>query len=176
MPKFNCGFCGKEGHKPSGHINRSAKKGAGLYCNLTCSAQAKSLRQYRSPEQKIENKKIYDERYRAENRAMLAKKKADRHLLTYDPLKQREFNQARMKDHVEYCRRPEYRAKKKKYDRVYRAQRDYGEFWEASLIVQDIDNEVKTRMDNVELARAKGTLNKTKQRRRDYDRLNCNKS
>ena len=73
-----------------------------------------------------------------------------------------------MPKHVEYCRRPEYRASKREYDRKHRAQQDFGPFAEAALILGDLDAEIATRASRYEIYSANGTLNKALRRKREY--------
>ena len=99
--------------------------------------------------QKVEEKRIYDMGYRARNIEKIKPGKAERFKRTYDPEKARIERRANMAQHIEYCRRPEYKEYKQKYDRKYRAKTDYGEFWESFLLVMDIDKEVDFQNDGL---------------------------
>jgi hypothetical protein len=81
-----------------------------------------------------------------------------------------------MPQHVEYCRRPEYRAQKKAYDKEHLAKRKYGEFWEAAILCWNLEKEVRERASRVDIATVNGTLNKKQTRRREHESLNSNKS
>src|SRR5258708_23138469 len=80
--------------------------------------------------------------YREVNRERLRAEKAAYFQRTYDPVKAAVERRKIMPRHVEYCRQPEYVAWKRGYDRTYRAKKDFGPFWEAALLVEDIGNEV----------------------------------
>jgi hypothetical protein len=47
--------------------------------------------------------------------------------------------------HVEYCRQPEYRRNKKEYDEKYHAKKKYGEYWEAAILLNKLENEIDNR-------------------------------
>lgn len=70
--------------------------------------------------------------------------------------------------HVEYCRRPEYKVKKREYDLKYRAERQFGEFAEAFMVLSDIEREINDRATRYEIGRDNGTINKAQLRRRQY--------
>jgi hypothetical protein len=69
----------------------------------------------------VSEKRIYDAAYRKKNRAKLKAIKRLYHKRTYDPVKAAIERKAKMKNHVEYCRRPEYKKYKSKYDAKRRA-------------------------------------------------------
>ena len=66
--------------------------------------------------------------------------------------------------------RIEYRKWKAEYDRKYRSQKLYGPFAEAFLTLRELEEEIGVRATRTEIYTANGTLNKWKQRRRDYER------
>jgi hypothetical protein len=109
----------------------------------------------------------YDRQYRRDNQEMLKAKKSDYFQRTYDPIAAAEVRAKRMPSHVEYCRRPEYRAWKQRYDKQYRANRLYGPFSEAYLTLMDLQDEIDTRASRTEIYRANGTLNKSLKRKRE---------
>ena len=51
----------------------------------------------------------------------------------------------------------------------YRAKKEYGEFWESALIINQLEKEIAERSDFTELAIQKGTLNKRQTRKRNYE-------
>lgn len=161
---FQCEHCGKRGFKRSADVTRSKKNGMRLFCDRTCAGLARRVE--RGDEEKRALKSAYD----AERRVKLADRiKAEKHayyLRTYDPAKAAIERKARMPLHVEYCRRPEYRAWKREYDRRYRAEQDYGEFSEAFLVLQDLENEIAAQASRYDIDMAKGALNKKKRRSR----------
>ena len=154
LKPFHCPHCGQPAFEEAGAITRASKIGAPIYCGRACSGLAR--RKNRTITQKKLEKRAYDMRYRAENRAMLRRKKAEYFQRTYDPVTAAIKRKERMPYHVEYCRRPEYRVKKAEYDRQFRA-REYGAFAEAHLLLVSIEREVRNRVEWVDLQAAKGT-------------------
>lgn len=166
--QIECAHCGKVADKAAGAVNRARKSGSPLYCDRFCAGLARRKARKTSAQKKAE-KAAYDAKYRAKNRAALKAKKAAYYAANHDREKEREYRQKRMPKHVEYCRRPEYRVKKKAYDHVYRAKKDYGPMWEIQLLTLDIRNAVLERQTDYEIRLAKGTLGKSQKRKRDYD-------
>lgn len=169
-----CARCGAEALKWSGGVNRSIARGAPLYCSRTCSGLARRVNRTRA--EKIALKAEYDRQRRALlGEALLAEKReAYQRRLARDlegvRAAQRDLRQRRRQQHVEYCRRPEYRVKKQAYDREHRAVKFYGPFAEAFLVLQDLENEIASRATRTEIYRENGILNKTQTRKRDYEK------
>lgn len=161
-----CSTCGKPVPHTQSHINRSLKSGWNLYCSDEC----ESANRKKSIAYKKEVKRLYDQRRRITHAEQLKREKADYHKRTYDPEKQRRYNQEHMAHHVEYCRRPEYVEYKREYDAEYRAKKQYGDYWEAFVLLLKVEQEVKEREDKVSIATINGTLNKKQTRRREYER------
>ena len=94
-----------------------------------------------------EAKAAYDREYRKNNRAMLkAKKKA--YYAKVGPLrrdKEREERKKRMPLHIEYCRRPEYKAWKKEYDKK-RREAKFGDFKDAHAVLMALVKEIHRQM------------------------------
>jgi hypothetical protein len=124
--------------------------------------------------EKRASKKAYDANRRKELSVEIKAAKADYYQRTRDPAKESEKRKERMPRHVEYCRRPEYRAWKAKYDQEYRAKQEFGEFWESAILALEIRRECLALSDDTEIRRQAGTLNKHQQRRREYDRTYSN--
>lgn len=162
--KIICPHCRKTKDKPAGAVNRARAIGAPIYCGRRCAGLGR--RKHKTKAQKVEEKRLYDEAYRVKNREMLKAKKAQRHKLTYDPVKAAKVRKKRMPYHVQYCRRPEYVRWKREYDRQYRAK-EFGPFAEAYLLTVDLNREVKNRSSNYEIRQQNGTGNKTQKRRRE---------
>jgi hypothetical protein len=72
-------------------------------------------------------------------------KKAAYFQKTYDPVKAAIERKKRMPRHVEYCRSPEYRAKKREYDRARKLSR-FGEFSEAFEALEQLQKEIRKQM------------------------------
>lgn len=166
--KFICAHCGEEAEKPSGHVNRSRAQGMRIFCSKVCSGLAR--RKEKTAEQRKEEKRLYDIQYRARDVEERKRRKAEYYRRTKDRVKEAETRKRRMPQHVEYCRRPEYRQWKKSYDRQYRAHKHYGDFADCFLLVMEIRDECLSRMTDYEIRLEKGTLNKSLQRKRDYER------
>lgn len=163
-----CDHCGATTMIEAGSVNRARNNGNRLFCGRTCSGLAR--RNGKTKAQRVAEKAAYDVEYRAKNLAGIKARKAEYFQRTYDPVKAAVERQKIMPRHVEYCRRPEYRVKKKTYDRQYRAKLHYGPFWECQVLTLQIREAALELMTDYEIRLAKGTLNKRLQRKRDYDR------
>lgn len=94
-----------------------------------------------------EKKRLYDIEYRRKNKEKLKrikkayyeKNKAE----IYEKKRSRVDDDFRAR-HAAYCRQPEYAERKRKYDRVHRALKKCGEFWESDLIVAEILKECRS--------------------------------
>lgn len=168
--KIVCAHCGKKAFKKAGEVSRARKAGLSLYCNRKCSGLGR--RTGKTKAQKVAEKRAYDEQYRQQNRDMLKAKKREYFQRTYDPKKAAKHRKARMPYHVEYCRQPEYRAKKQDYDRHRRAA-EYGPFADAYVVLSQLNAEIATRMSRYEIYVANGTLNKRLQRKREHEERSC---
>jgi len=84
----------------------------------------------------------YDREYRKKNREALRKKKHDYFKRTYDPVKAAVKRKETMPRHVEYCRQPAYKAKKKEYDEKLRAAA-FGEYADAYKTLLVLLKEIK---------------------------------
>lgn len=162
-----CHQCGRSADLLAGHVNRARKAGNRLFCSRGCAGLAR--RKHKTKAQLVEEKRLYDAAYRARDPDKRKAAKAAYYQRTRNPEKERDRRKARMPLHVEYCRRPEYRAWKADYDRRYRAEREFGEFGEAFMLLQDVEREVSARMTKYEIYLANGTLNKRNNRRRAYE-------
>lgn len=167
---YTCEQCGGSFQRPKAWVDyHHVRNGLRLFCSKAC-FYAFEKTDTRTPEQKKADKKAYDAEYRAKNRAKIKALKAQRYQAQRNPEKEREYRKANMARHVEYCRRPEYKAYKTAYDRGYRAKKDYGEFAEAALALLDIKSEIDSRVSREEVYQTNGTQNKSIQRKREYAR------
>lgn len=118
----------------------------------------------------------YDRRRRAElGETLRAEKRAAYHAtLATNPEKiraaQKAYRQANMARHVEYCRRPEYRATKSVYDQRRRDAQNYGPFAEAAGVLRELETEIAGRATRTEIYRENGILNKSLRRKREYEK------
>jgi len=163
-----CSYCGEPTLKSTSHFNRARALGAKLFCNKRCDGL--SRRVPTTPEQRKAAKAAYDERYREVNRERLLRKAKD-YYAVYGPShreEERARRQETMPRHVEYCRRPDYREKKQKYDAKLRAS-EYGEFAEAYRILIDLHREIIARVpDKYERLKARGYFERQQAKRRTY--------
>jgi len=165
-----CPVCGFGVFIENGAINRAKAKDATLYCGRVCAGVGRRKELLAEPVKRT-LKADYDRQYREVNRERLRAEKAAYFQRTYDPVKAAVERRKIMPRHVEYCRQPEYVAWKRGYDRTYRAKKDFGPFWEAALLVEDIGKEVLARSSRYQINIDKGSYNKSQFRRRDYERL-----
>lgn len=162
--RYRCAHCGKLADKAAGHVNRAQAAGLKLYCNRRCSGLGR--RKHKTKAQKREEKRLYDIEYRANNLETIKAKKRAHFQKTYDRKAAAEYRKQRMHLHVEYCRRPEYRAWKREYDRKYRAK-EFGDFAEAYMLTLDINREIKGRTTNAQVKYENGCTNKSQRRERE---------
>lgn len=167
-----CAWCNEQVFKETGAVNRARKAGLYLYCGRVCFGLGRRSPNPPSKEERVAAKAAYDAEYREKNKSALKVKKRAYFEKTYDPVKAAAHRKTRMPYHVEYCRKPEYRAKKREYDIKHRARQDFGEFAEAALALRDLEGEVAHRMSRYEIYAANGTLNKVLQRRRADGKAN----
>lgn len=172
MKIWLCAFCKAPFSPSSSAANRAEKIHARLYCGRKCFSLAhrkENPKTPRNPNWK-QMKADYDREYRKKNRVLLKKKKHDYYQRTYDPAKAAKARKLRMPQHVEYYRRPEYRAYKRRYDEQRRAAQ-FGEFAEAYRAFLLLRKEIHTLVpDRFELYKQSGRQQwspLTQQRRRD---------
>lgn len=169
-----CAWCGATAYKPVSAVNRAEKSGLRQFCNRACTGMARRDPDPLSLDQKRDAKAEYDHARRtALGEVLLAEKRAAYRAqveTNCDVLraKQKALRGRRKGQHLEYIRRPEYRKWKTNYDRKHRAQKDYGPFAEAALILRDIETEVAVRATRTEIYTQNGTINKSIRRKRDY--------
>lgn len=160
--KIECCHCGKTCKKRLALYNRAKKDRAKLFCGQRCFGL--SRRTGRSKEQEKFIKYFYDAFIRLVDYEKVKKQRQEYFKKDYaaNPEKYRAIRKKRMKEHVEYCRRPEYRVKKKVYDRQRVAKKNYGEYWEAAISLRELADIV----DNRQAKQEQKTINKTQNRKR----------
>jgi len=163
--KIICCGCSEYFDCENGRMNRATKQGAKLFCNRKCAGKN---RQVNIPvEQKKAAKKEYDKQYREKNLDLIKVKRANHYQETKDPEKERIKRKLNMHRHVEYCRSPEYKAKKAEYDKRKRFE-EYGEFAEVAMLLQDVEKEISLRATRYEIYIANGRFTRSAiQRRRE---------
>ena len=162
-----CAHCGLVAEKTVGAANRAKRQGARMYCDRVCAGLAR--RRNRTDADKKEAKRLYDQQYRATNADRIRARKAAYHKRIYDPAKAAIERKKRAKEHAAYCRRPEYKAWKKIYDRQYRAKKYYGDFWESYLLLLGLNDEIASQASRYEVYAENDTLNKRLKRMREYE-------
>lgn len=141
--------CSKTRDLPTGHLNRSRAQGNRLFCSRKCAGIARR-KPPKTDAQKKEEKRLYDQAYRMKNRAVLKAKKSAYFQRTYDPVKAAAERKKRMPYHVEYCRTPEYRAKKHVYDTRRYHEKTFGPLADVSLLLKDLVSNINERITDYE--------------------------
>lgn len=159
--KVNCDHCGKEFEKYTGHVNRARRSGYRIYCGRVCSGLAR--RHGQTIEERKAIKAAYDREYRARHPEKKIAQKNYERSPAGRAMQKRNRNKFKQ-SHLEYCRTPEYRKWKKEYDKQYRAKKQFGEFWESAIILNDLDKILQP--DKHEIRLQKGTYNKSQKRKR----------
>lgn len=167
--KHTCPHCNIEFEVKKIYLNRANKIGAPRYCSKKCSGLARRYNKTR--EQRISEKSEYDRQYREKNRELIKQKKHEHFIKTYDPTQAALDRKKTMPRHIEYCRRPEYKANKITYDMEFRAKKLYGENWESAILIQQINKKLVEMADKAELRTIQGTNNKSKKRKRQWLKL-----
>lgn len=163
--QINCNFCGESFLKYKGHVNRALKNNQLLFCDKICLYLHR--KSFKKPEsEKKKEKSEYDKIYKLKNKERDAPKRAAYHKKTYNVEKEREKRKKKMHLHVKYCQQPKYKQYKREYDKKYRAKKNYGEFWEASLMLNDLEQVVDNKMAKQDL----NLINKSQKRKRQWQR------
>ncbi len=164
-----CAYCGSETQKHSGHYNRSTRLGRPMYCDQNCSGAARRL----DPETKARNLRENNRKYKAAKPEKYKAIAAAGYQRRRDPEKERQFRKANMPRHVEYCRKPEYRAKKQEYD-IERSKREYGEYGECYRLLIELGREIRKQCpDRYERLKARGyfTRERVRERKSQWERM-----
>ena len=119
----------------------------------------------------------YDRKYRKKNRARIKAEKAAYFQRTYDPVNAAKERKKKMPAHVEYCRQPEYKAWKKKYDKKRRSFK-FGDFAEAHAVllklIKEIHKQMPDRFEKYAQAQRYGWNPNNQQRRKNGNSFNLN--
>lgn len=153
--------------------NRAAREARSVFCGQRCFGLSRRKPKLPTAERKAK-KAAYDVLYRAVNADERRVQKAEYFQLTYDPVKAAKERKARMRWHVEYCRKyyadPKRKAAKVRYDQRRRDAK-YGEFAPAVRLIRKLKREVCKKIpDKYERAKARGYYNNqrtTQERKRD---------
>lgn len=161
--KITCSHCGLVVDKPTGAVNRARNAGLPVYCNKACFGLAHRVE--RTIEEKKKIKSDYDSKYRKRD-AIKEKKR----LWNKTPAGRawQKRNRDQQKDrHLAYCQTAEYRKWKHEYDQKHCARKNYGEFWEAAIILNQIEKIILP--ERLEAKIQKGTYNKSIKRKREWN-------
>lgn len=164
MHTILCSHCGAGFSCSTRYINRAAKSGAPLFCSKACFGLSRRVTPKDTEQAKAE-KAAYDIAYRARNVEKRKAEKAAYYQRTKDPEKERAIRQANMPRHVEYCRQPEYKAKKHEYD-IKKACAEFGEFAETWRLLLELEKEIRSQASAYERRVANGYYTRNAQKRR----------
>ncbi len=157
---MDCPHCGNQVLKSIGHINRALKLGVPIYCSRVCSGLARRVN--RTEEEKKKIKADYDAKYRFTDKSKESKKRYNQ---TPEGRATQKRNREQQKEnHRKYIQSEEYRKWKQAYDQKYHSKKKYGDFWEASIILQRIEEIVLPEKDQIRIQN--GTCNKSQKRKR----------
>lgn len=165
MISLICPQCKCEFETRKAYYDKAVNIGAPKYCGRVCAGLGR--RSGKSEEQKKKEKAEYDKKYREIDKDIKKQKKANYFQRTYDPAKAAIERKKRMPKHIEYCRQPEYKKKKKEYDEKHRAKQNYGEFWESAIILKHLENIVDSRLAKNE----NNLINKSQKRKRLWKQI-----
>lgn len=121
---------------------------------------------YRSKPEIQAKKSEYDKQLRqSDKREVILAKKKETYLKNHEYYlqqgKERRSKPENKQKHLEYCRQPEYRAKKALEDRPRLAKKSYGEYWECALLWDEIHKEVlKLVPDAYDRAKMRGQIDR----------------
>lgn len=162
-----CPQCGDSFAAETGRANSADKIGAPLYCGRVCAGLARRLAMPKTPEQKKAEKAAYDKVRRERLGEVLRERKRSAYYANHREMLRRHaaYRVNRMPSHVEYCRRPEYKAKKHIYD-LQRNSAEYGEFAEAHRLLVDLEKEIRSQATAYERRVANGYYTRSAQKRR----------
>ena len=141
--KVKCAQCRRTFQKSVGAYNRAMKINSPLYCSQKCCGLARKM----PVDEKKRLKAEYDKKRRTEKAEELKAQKKAAYAL-WGPLhrdKEREIRKKNMPKHIEYCRQPEYKEWKKKYDRKLRLS-EYGEYAECYELLEQLVKQIKQQM------------------------------
>ena len=167
MQVVTCNRCAKQFEAAAARVNRAVKIAAPLYCGKGCAGLARRLSNPPTDAERKAAKAAYDRNYRE----LVAEKRRTQRADYYATNRARilegmaEYRKKRMPAHVEYCRRPEYRAYKHRYDRK-RKEQEYAEWAEAWRLLLDLEKEIRSQATAYERRVANGYYLRNAQKRR----------
>lgn len=145
-----CDTCNRRFHRTPAQQAQATKLGCvHTYCSRACGAVAK--RTWKTKEQRIAEKAAYDLKRRKRYAAWLRTEKKRKYEeakatdLAALRTKQKAYRDATKQQHLNYLRKPEYRAKKKTYDARLRAS-VYGPYAECYRLYVELKKEIVARV------------------------------
>lgn len=148
--KGTCVYCKKTfTPKSIGQFYRSIRLELNVFCGRKCAGL--NRRTNETKEEKIQVKAWYDLFLRVsmeeDDMELDYLQRAVYFQMVYEanPEKFKEIRQAKMPAHVEYCRQPKYKEYKKEYDEKYHSKKKYGDYWEAAIVLNKLENEIDNR-------------------------------
>lgn len=148
-------------------FNKAQSIGAPLYCGKFCAGWAR--RKPKLPEaERRAAKAEYDRARRARLLDQIKAQKRAHYYANHERILAAERAKRPQKRiyHAEYCRQPEYAAKKAQYDKELRAKKAFGPFADAFLALQNLESEIDSKASRYEVYMQNGTINKAQTRRR----------
>lgn len=151
----------------TGDYNRAKKRGAPVYCGKVHAGLAR--RTNKSDAQLKEEKWWYDAFHRLFDADIIKQKKAEYFQKDYkaNPDKYREQRKKKQPYQNEYCRQPGYKAYKHQYDVERWHKTNYGVFWEASILLMQLEKEIDIRLAKQE----NDIINKSQKRKRLWQKI-----
>jgi len=177
-----CAWCGVTFQKRVGCHNRSVKRGMPEHCGMECSGLGRRTPAHLrlTPEEAKAAKAEYDrERRQGAARAqILAQKRAHHHAnkeRINRRVREKRASDPDLRDRHRKCQMRttetrRWKVHKKAYDRVWRAKRDCGDFWEAQVALLEIDEAVAEVATKHELSVMRDNYNLKQERRREWER------
>lgn len=171
---LTCNYCHKQFKVKENNIGsrkKSIRLGLPIYCNRECAGLGRRTNE--TEDEKKIHKQWYDLFIRAsmtdDERNLDAFQNAVYFQMDYiaNPEKYKEIRKKKMPKHIEYCRQPAYKAKKHTYDLERNHKTQYGDFWEASIILLQLEKEIDKRVAKGELK----LITKSQKRKRKWQRL-----
>jgi len=173
MIDLECPICKAKFSRRLAYYKVAQSKGLNSYCDKKCAGIGR--RDGKTIEQKKKEKAEYDRKYRKEYSEEIKAEKAAKFKIDYaaNPEKYREERKRRYPKHLEYLNTPKYKAWKKEYDLKHLAKKDYGVFWEAAILLKELETFLLTiRPDGIKFQM--GITNKTQKRKRLWQRTKKN--
>lgn len=157
--------CSKPFDISTGHYNRAMKVSGVVYC---CREHARIARRKTTDEKKA-TKALYDKTISVTPERKQKQKEYYKKAYLANPEKYKQIRKNQYSKHLEYLRTPEYKEWKQKYDRKHLAKKHFGVFWEAALLLNDLEEFLITNSPEG-MKFSMGITNKNQKRKRLWQR------